>query len=57
MTLMLELRVFPRFKDFVVLFGARNDENENGLPQLRFRRFHSSNSDISQQLCSGIGND
>ena len=37
-TLMSELHVLPRFKEFVLLFGAKFGENELEPPQLRFRR-------------------
>ena len=53
---MIELRIFPRFKDFVVLFGARHSESESGLPQLRFHRIFSDASDTARRVCSGIGN-
>jgi len=55
-TLMIEFEIFPRFKDFVVLFGARHDESETGLPQLRSRRILLSASETAQQFFSGIGN-
>ena len=37
-TLMSEFHVLPRFKEFVLLFGAKYGENELEPPQLRFRR-------------------
>ncbi|KAL9587546.1 MAG: hypothetical protein Q9203_003458 [Teloschistes exilis] len=45
--------IFPRFKDFVLLFGARHGEHEIGLPQLRSRRLFSNPSGPMQQLSSG----
>ena len=35
---MSEFHVLPRFKEFVLLFGAKYGENELEPPQLRFRR-------------------
>ena len=36
--LLSELRIFPRFKDFILLFGSKREDYEIGVPQLRFRR-------------------
>ena len=52
---MIELDIFPRFKDFMVLFGARHGETEAGLPHLRFRRISPGASGSAQQLRAGIG--
>ena len=30
--------IFPRFKEFVLLFGAKRFENEIGPPQIRYRK-------------------
>ena len=36
--MMSTFHVLPRFREFVLLFGAKHGENEIGPPQLRFRR-------------------
>ena len=37
-TLMTEFHIFPRFKEFILLFGSKHGDNEVAVPQLRFRR-------------------
>lgn len=37
-TLMASFDVFPRFKEFVILFGRRYTEREIAPPELRFKR-------------------
>jgi len=41
---MSELEIFPRFREFILLFGLRHNENEVGPPQMRFRRRTTSDS-------------
>jgi hypothetical protein len=41
-TLMDELHILQRFREFVLLFGSKFSENEIGPPQLRFRAFPES---------------
>ena len=36
--LMTEFRIFPRFKEFILLFGSKREDNEIAVPQLHFRR-------------------
>lgn len=36
-SLMEEFHVFPKFREFVLLFGAKHGEREIGPPQMRFR--------------------
>ena len=36
--MMSVFHVLPRFREFVLLFGAKHGENETGPPPLRFRR-------------------
>lgn len=52
-SLMLEIHIFPRFLEFVLLFGAKLGENEIGPPQMRFRRL-IVREEFSQQRCSGF---
>ena len=41
---MSEFEIFPRFRDFVLLFGTKLDENEVGPPPMRFRRLSATGS-------------
>lgn len=52
--LMQEFDIFPRFRDFVLLFGAKHGENEIGPPRMQFRRLIAHNSFV-QGRCSGFG--
>lgn len=55
-TLMDTFRIFPRFKEFVLLFGAKRFENEVGPPQMRFRKLEKrSNGSIPARGCFGFG--
>ena len=40
-TLLSNFGVFPRFKEFALLFGWKHEETEVGHPQLRFRKLTS----------------
>ena len=54
---MSEFVVLPRFREFVLLFGAKHGENEIGPPQLRFRRLLgcSGSGDVSRPTYAGFG--
>lgn len=54
-TLMSEFVILPRFKEFVLLFGAKHGENEVGPPQLRFRRLVKGGHSDSHQKYFGFG--
>lgn len=54
-TLMVEFHVFPRFKEFVLLFGAKYKENEVSPPQLQVRRLESDKSDAGTLSYAGFG--
>ena len=53
--LMNELHIFPRFKDFIILFGHKLNDNEIGLPQLRFRQLKSIAVKPIEQCYAGFG--
>ena len=52
---MSEFKIFPRFREFVLLFGAKHGENEIGPPQLRFRRLTEGGSCALDQVNTGFG--
>ena len=52
--LLHRFEIFPRFREFVLLFGAKHGENEIGPPHMRFRRLVPFGSS-SQGCCSGFG--
>ncbi|KAL2047080.1 hypothetical protein N7G274_001099 [Stereocaulon virgatum] len=52
--LMSELHVLPRFREFVLLFGAKHGENELEPPQLRFRRLQTGSTGLRRQSCPGF---
>ena len=55
--LMTEFRIFPRFKEFILLFGSKRSDNEIAVPQLRFR-MNLARMDIPlEQRDSGFGTD
>ena len=55
-TLMSEFHVLPRFKEFVLLFGAKFGEKELEPPQLRFRRLQPrATGSHDDQYCPGFG--
>ena len=54
--LMNEFRIFPRFKEFVLLFGSKSGDNEIGVPQLRFRHLLVPAAKPLEQDCAGFGN-
>ena len=47
--------IFPRFRDFVLLFGNRSGENEIGPPQMRFRKLVEVTDDPFDVSCVGFG--
>ena len=53
--LMSEFVIFPRFREFVLLFGAKQSENEVGHPQLRCRRLTEGNTIAGHQGYGGFG--
>lgn len=55
--LISEFKVFPRFREFVLLFGAKHGESEIGPPQLRFRRIVDSAGGAGHQDYAGFGTD
>ncbi|KAL8900753.1 MAG: hypothetical protein Q9192_000912 [Flavoplaca navasiana] len=51
--LLRQFEIFPRFREFVLLFGAKHGENEIGPPHMRFRRlvpFGSSSRECAYGL-------
>lgn len=52
---MKEFHVFPRFKEFVLLFGAKHGEREIGPPQIRFRRLSADVEGSIQPHWTGFG--
>lgn len=53
--LMSQFVIFPRFKEFVLLFGAKHVENDIGPPQLRFRKIPAYKEKPGGQLSAGFG--
>ena len=54
--LMNEFHIFPRFKEFVLLFGSKRRDSEIGVPQLRFRHLLVPASKPLEHDCVGFGN-
>ena len=54
-TLMSEFVILPRFREFVLLFGAKHGENEIGPPQLRSRWLVEGGNDAGYQDPAGFG--
>jgi len=54
-TLMANFKIVPRFKEFVLLFGARIAENEIGPPSFRSRTFSPQNALYGGQCSAGFG--
>ena len=52
---MSQFVIFPRFKEFVLLFGAKHGENDIGPPQLRFRKLPAYQEKTGHQLSAGFG--
>ena len=53
--LMSQFVIFPRFKEFVLLFGLKHGENDIGPPQLRFRKLPTYRESSGYQLSAGFG--
>ncbi|MCJ1394648.1 hypothetical protein MMC18_007528 [Xylographa bjoerkii] len=52
--LMLDFNIFPRFREFVLLFGGKTGENEIAPPQMRFRMLGDDHSDPIDSFCTGF---
>ena len=52
---MSQFVIFPRFKEFVLLFGAKHGENDIGPPQLRFRKLPARREKQVCRLSAGFG--
>lgn len=52
--LMSQFAIFPRFREFVLLFGAKHGENDVGPPQLRFRRMVAYEEEPGCRLSTGF---
>lgn len=52
--LMLHFDIFPRFREFVLLFGAKHGENEIGPPHMRFRMLVAHDTFLEGR-CAGFG--
>ena len=50
-----EFEIFPRFREFVMLFGCKIRENDIGPPQMRFRRLVDNAEDPVEAVCTGFG--
>lgn len=55
--LMTEFHIFPRFKEFILLFGSKRGDNEIAVPQLRFRRNVARIETPLEKRHSGFGTD
>ena len=53
--LMTEFRIFPRFKEFILLFGSKRGDHEIAVPQLRFRRKFAGMDVPLEQSYVGFG--
>lgn len=53
--LMNEFQIFPRFKDFILLFGSKRGDYEMGLPRMRFRLLNSVAVKPIEQYYTGFG--
>lgn len=53
--LMSAFGIFPRFKEFVLLFGAKRRENEIGPPRMRFRRLLANSAEPVHKRYTGFG--
>ncbi len=54
-TLMSTLKVLPRFREFVLLFGAKQDESEMAPPSLRYRTLTLHNTKRRLRCHTGFG--
>ena len=53
--LITDFHIFPRFKEFILVFGSKSDDNEIGLPQLRYRRLPAGISMPQEPNYTGFG--
>ncbi|MCJ1242727.1 hypothetical protein MMC14_010736 [Varicellaria rhodocarpa] len=53
-TLMYELSILPRFKEFVLLFGAKSGDNEIGPPHMMYRRLMTDSNGVDHESCVGF---
>lgn len=54
-TLMSEFNILPRFREFLLLFGAKHGESEIGPPQLRSRRIIDTAENTMKKAYGGFG--
>ena len=54
-TLMSKFDIFPRFREFIILFGAKHAENEIGPPQMCFRRLAANRARSGRWEWAGFG--
>ena len=52
---MSEFHIFPRFREFVLLFGAKRRENEIGTPRMRFRPLLTNRTELVNRQYTGFG--
>lgn len=52
---MMTFQIFPRFVEFVLLFGTKKFENEIGPPQLRFRKLTTRGDSSCSRRYIGFG--
>ncbi|MCJ1250174.1 hypothetical protein MMC30_007400 [Trapelia coarctata] len=53
-TLINQFRIYPRFVEFILLFGARSTEYEIRPPQLHFRQIEGDCGKLAQETCAGF---
>ena len=52
---MEKFEIFPRFREFVLLFGAKVGESEIGHPQMRSRRLNACSDGNNHLSYAGFG--
>ncbi|MCJ1263928.1 hypothetical protein MMC22_003798 [Lobaria immixta] len=52
--LMSEFHIFPRFREFVLLFGSKRRENEIGPPRMRFRPLLTNRTELVNRQYTGF---
>lgn len=52
---MEKFEILPRFREFVLLFGAKVGESEIGHPQMRFRRLNACSDGSNHSSYAGFG--
>lgn len=53
---MIHFHIFPRFMEFVLLFGTKRRETEIGPPRMRFRRLLNNLTERVHPCYAGFGN-